>query len=50
MSGPISWDDKRPGAYVMMALVTGEEKRMKEAYDYCDAIISQKKNTRWPLV
>ena len=43
MTGPISWDDKRPGAYVMMALVTGEEKRMKEAYDYCDAIISQKK-------
>ena len=42
-TGPISWDDKRPGAYILIAMVTKEEKRMKEAYTYCDAIISQKK-------
>ena len=42
-TGPISWDDKRPGAYVLAALVTKEENRMAEAYRYCDAIITQKK-------
>ena len=42
-TGPISWDDKRPGAYVLIAMVTKDEKRMKAAYDYCDAIISQPK-------
>ena len=40
-TGPISWDDKRPGAYMLAALVTKEESRMKEAYNYCDEIISQ---------
>ena len=38
-TGPISWDDKRPGAYILIAMATKEEKRMKVAYDYCDAII-----------
>ena len=38
-TGPISWDDKRPGAYILIAMVTKEEKRMKVAYDYCDAIL-----------
>ena len=42
-TGPISWDDKRPGAYILTALVTKEEGRMKEAYSYCDSIISQPK-------
>ena len=42
-TGPISWDDKRPGAYVLTALVTKEESRMREAYSYCDSIISQHK-------
>ena len=42
-TGPISWDDKRPGAYILTALVTKEESRMKEAYSYCDSIISQPK-------
>ena len=42
-TGPISWDDKRPGAYILSALVTKEDKYMEEAYRYCDAIISQKK-------
>jgi len=42
-TGPISWDDKRPGAYVLTALVTKEESRMREAYSYCDSIISQPK-------
>ena len=40
-TGPISWDDKRPGAYILAALVTKEDDRMKEAYRYCDAIIKQ---------
>ena len=40
-TGPISWDDKRPGAYILSAIVTKEENRMKEAYNYCDTIISQ---------
>ena len=39
-TGPISWDDKRPGAYILSAIVTKDEKRVKEAYDYCDTIIS----------
>ena len=42
-TGPISWDDKRPGAYILSAIVTKDEGRMKEAYTYCDAIISQPK-------
>ena len=42
-TGPISWDDKRPGAYILTALVTKEESRMREAYSYCDSIISQPK-------
>jgi hypothetical protein len=40
-TGPISWDDKRPGAYILSAIVTKEESRMKDAYEYCDTIISQ---------
>ena len=39
-TGPISWDDKRPGAYILSAIVTKDEKRMKEAYNYCDTIVS----------
>ena len=39
-TGPISWDDKRPGAYILSAIVTKDEKRMKEAYDYCDTIVN----------
>ena len=42
-TGPISWDDKRPGAYVLIALITKEEKHMENAYKYCDAILSQPK-------
>ena len=42
-TGPISWDDKRPGAYILSAIVTKEEKRMKEAIDYCEGIISSPK-------
>ncbi len=41
--GPISWDDKRPGAYVLMAILTKEEKRMNEAITYCDTILTQPK-------
>ena len=43
VTGPISWDDKRPGAYMLAALITKEEKRMEEAYRYCDDIITQPK-------
>ena len=42
---PISWDDKRPGAYILIAEITGEEKHMAQAYKYCDAIL---KNPRTP--
>ena len=42
-TGPISWDDKHPGAYVLIALITKEEKHMENAYKYCDAILSQPK-------
>jgi len=39
--GPISWDDKRPGCYILAAMASIEEKRLKEAYTYCDAILTQ---------
>ncbi|ORX75060.1 cellulase Cel9A precursor [Anaeromyces robustus] len=42
-TGPISWDDKRPGAYILAAMVTGEEKRLQQAYWYCDSILTQPK-------
>jgi len=41
--GPISWDDKRPGAYVLIAKLTKDPKRMKTAEDYCDAILTKPK-------
>ena len=41
--GPISWDDKRPGAYVLIAMLTKDPKRMKVAEDYCDAILTKPK-------
>jgi len=41
-SGPISWDDKRPGCYILIAMLTKDQKRIDEAYSYCDAIIAQK--------
>ena len=41
--GPISWDDKRPGAYVLIAQITKDETLMKIAYDYCDTILEQPK-------
>ncbi len=40
---PISWDDKRPGCYVLIAMATKEESRMDLCYHYCDVIISQPK-------
>jgi hypothetical protein len=42
-TGPISWDDKRPGAYVLIAKLTKDEKRMKIAEEYCDSILTQPK-------
>ena len=30
---PISWDDKRSGAYILIAQLTKEEKRVKECYE-----------------
>jgi len=42
-TGPISWDDKRPGCYILIAMITGDESRIKEAYNYCDAVITQKR-------
>ena len=41
--GPISWDDKRPGAYVLIAKLTKDEKRLKIAETYCDTILTQPK-------
>ena len=43
VTSPISWDDKRPDAYILAPIVTKDEGRMKEAYNYCDIIISQSK-------
>jgi len=40
-SGPISWDDKRPGAYILAAILTGDEKRIQQANWYCDGILKQ---------
>jgi len=42
-TGPISWDDKRPGCYILMAMITGEEKHINGAYSYCDAVLTQPK-------
>ncbi len=39
-TGPISWDDKRPGAYALIAEITKDEERMKEVYEYCDTIMA----------
>ena len=40
---PISWDDKRPGVYILIAGITKEEKHMTQAYKYCDAILKNKR-------
>ena len=39
-TGPISWDDKRPGCYILAAMVTKDESRMNEAYNYCDEVLT----------
>jgi len=41
LTGPISWDDKRPGAYILAAILTGDDNRMQKAYNYCDKILTQ---------
>ena len=38
-TGPITWDDKRPGCYALIAELTGDEARLKTATEYCDAIL-----------
>ena len=40
-TGPISWDDKRAGCYILAAMITKDENRIKEAYDYCDDVVKQ---------
>ena len=40
ISGSLSWDDKRPGAYGLIAIITKEEKHIQN-YKYCDNILSQ---------
>ena len=40
-TGPISWDDKRPGAYALIAMITKEEKHIENCYTYCDSILKQ---------
>ena len=42
-TGPISWDDKRPGVYILIAMITREERHMQNAYKYCDNILKQPK-------
>jgi len=42
-TGPISWDDKRPGAFVLIAQVTKDETFMKKAYEYCDTLLNEKR-------
>ena len=39
--GPLSWDDKRPGTYALIAITTKEEKHIENCYKYCDTILSQ---------
>ena len=39
-TGPISWDDKRPGCYILSSIITKNENRLQAAYEYCDAIIA----------
>ena len=39
--GPISWDDKHPGYYILAAMASIEEKHLNEAYNYCDAVLAQ---------
>ena len=33
-TGPLSWDDKRPGAYALIAIITKEEKHIQNGYTY----------------
>ena len=40
-TGPLSWDDKRPGCYALMAITTKEEKHIENGYKYCDTILKQ---------
>ena len=42
-TGPITWDDKRPGCYALIAELTGDEARLKTATEYCDAILKTSK-------
>ena len=44
-TGPITWDDKRPGCYVLIAEITKEETRMQTAQEYCDAILKTSKTS-----
>jgi len=39
--GPISWDEKRPAAYILAAVLTGDEEHMERAYKYCDMVLTQ---------
>ena len=39
--GPISWDAKHAGCYILSALVSKKEKRMEEGYNYCDKILNE---------
>ena len=44
-SGPISWDDKIPGEYALISIVTKEEKHIQNCYTYCDTILKQPRTT-----
>ena len=42
-TSPISWDDKRPGCYVLISEITKDASRMKTAEEYCDEILKAQK-------
>jgi len=41
-TGPISWDDKKAAAYVLMAMTTGEDKYVQESTRHSDLMVNYK--------
>jgi len=40
--GPISWDDKKASSYALMAMITGDEKYVKESEKHSDLMVNYK--------
>jgi hypothetical protein len=41
-TGPISWDDKKASSYALMAMITGEDKYVKESTTHSDLMVNYK--------